>query len=315
MRKHIDLILLALALSAAWYQWHSHKDKIASALAIAHARMFPCSSPITYSIGSIDPGYTISREDLQDALREAESAWENQAKRNLFEYKQSSGAVTVNLVYDYRQASLDKLKAIGIVTDQSLESYKELKTRYEALAARVDVEQARLDAIMGRYKQREAAYNARVSRMNRRGHATKGQVRNINNARNALSMQFGGIKKIEEAVNSDIDTINALGTTLNQLIVQLNINVEQYNRAGSSIGRYEEGLYRIHDGRQTIDVYKDTDHPQLVSLLAHEMGHALGMDHVTGSESLMYPVNNGRALKLTANDIKELDRVCKLSPD
>ena len=112
-------------------------------------------------------------------------------------------------------------------------------------------------------------------------------------------------------MNADIDTLNALGTTLNQLIVQLNIDVEQYNRAGSAIGRYEEGIYKVLSGVQTIELYKYTDREQLVSLLAHEMGHALGLDHVAGAESLMYPVNNGGGLQLTDKDTAELSRVCR----
>ena len=105
-------------------------------------------------------------------------------------------------------------------------------------------------------------------------------------------MQFDSIKMIETSVVADVDTLNALGTTLNQLIVQLNINAAQYNRAGSTIGTYEEGLYKISGGQQTIDIYKYTNREQLVSLLAHELGHALGLDQ-RDPESLMCPVNKG----------------------
>ncbi len=311
MRKFISWLLLIAALGIAFYQWQMHKDQYRSAAQIMRARMFPCSSPITYSIGTIDPGYAITPEELAGVLKEAETAWEIPARRNLFEFRQSSGAVTILLVYDKRQAALDKLKTLGITTDQTLSSYKELKARYEALLAQVDEEDARLKGVVARYKERESAYNAEVRRLNQKGTATPAQVRRVNNAREALAAQFGGIKMIETAVNADVDTLNALGTTLNQLIVQLGINVAQYNRAGSAIGRYEEGLYRISGGIQTIEVYKYTDRAQLVSLLAHELGHALGLEHVPGTGSLMSPVNNGRSLNLTDNDIRELNRVCR----
>ena len=311
MRKLISWILLTAALMVALFQWQTKKEIYIGAAHILRARLFPCSSPITYSIGTIDPAYNLTPEELASALKEAEAVWENPARRDLFQLIPGSGAVTVTFIYDNRQASLDKLKTLGIATNQSLASYKDLKARYEELTAKVDAEEIRLKGILQRYKQREAAYNARVQRLNRQSTVSNSDAWRIKTEKAGLAMQFEGIQKIERAVNADIDTLNALGTTLNQLIVQLSLNVRQYNREGSSLGTYEEGLYKIHGGIQTIDIYKYTSREQLVILLAHELGHALGLDHVKDPGSLMYAVSKSSGVNLTPDDLSELNRVCR----
>lgn len=163
MRKWADYFLLACALAAAWYQWAFNGPEIRAAWRAGKARFLPCSSPITYSVGTIDLGYSVTPEELASMLKEAEAAWEGSATRNLFEHVPSSGDVTVNMIYDNRQASFDKLKAAGLLVNRTLESYGALKTRYDSLAAEVDLKQAALHAHLADYRRKEAAHNANVA--------------------------------------------------------------------------------------------------------------------------------------------------------
>lgn len=309
-RRAIDRALLAAVLLATVLQWYTHRQQLHSAARIVRHSVFPCSEPITYSIGAIDPRYKISPEELAADLKEAKAVWEAPLKRELFEFAASSGDLTVNLVYDRRQAAIDRLNEIGLQTGQSKAAYQSLKESYDELSARVTPRQARLKDRLAAYERGAAEYNSVVAEYNRLGRATPRQQMILKNARAALRRELEGIKSSERGVNGDIDTLNALATTLNQLIVALNIDVAQYNREGSALGVFEEGHYSVSNGFRAIDIYKYSGRVQLVSLLAHELGHALGLEHVKDPDALMYPLNRGDNLKLSPDDLAELDQAC-----
>lgn len=310
MRRKLDWLLLLLALGAAAYVTYTRRTELRLFAHKIRLKAAPCSEAVTYAIGSVDERFGISTATLAGELKEAGAVWNGPARRTLFDYAPGAADVTINLVYDKRQAAADTLKAAGIQTNQSRESYSDLKNRYDALSARVDSEQLAHDRRVAAYKRAAGEYNSEVARWNRAGQAPPAARRRMLAGQASLTHAFAAVKAFERELNADIDTLNALATALNQLIVQLNLDVAQYNRTGAEMGVFEQGLYSRVNGVQTIDIYEYSNRTQLVRVLAHELGHALGLDHVSEAGAIMYKMNQGDSLAAAPADLAEVNRAC-----
>jgi len=310
-RRVIDIVILIVVLGGAAYFALTHQDLVRQVTRQVEARFLPCRQPITYSPGAIDGRFGIPKATLIADIKEAEAIWEKSSGKDLFEYKTDGGDVVVNLVYDYRQQASDRMAASGIRIDKSRGSFDALKAQYDSRAARIESAKATLDAAVAAYESRYQAYNAEVAKWNREGGAPPAVYERLQAEKTALGAEAQKIESQEGALNADIETLNAIGTSLNKLIAELNLNVERYNQAGASTGgEFEEGAYVSEAGSQRIDIFEYSNRTELVRVLAHELGHALGLGHVEDAEAIMYKVNQSKRLSLAQDDITELHAVC-----
>src|SRR6185503_106520 len=81
---------------------YSYKDPLGNAKTYFEGKFFPCSRPVSYSLGTVDPKFGISKADLLKDLESSAKVWDDFMHKTLFEYKPTGGMVTVNLIYDYR---------------------------------------------------------------------------------------------------------------------------------------------------------------------------------------------------------------------
>lgn len=76
---------------------------------------------------------------------------------------------------------------------------------------------------------------------------------------------------------------------------------------GEYKSEYKSGVYE-----QEIDIYEFSTKAKLRRVLAHELGHALGLDHVEDPKAIMYRLNQGTNDTLTKDDLAELKTYCNI---
>lgn len=287
-----------------------YRDKLKNAWTQSFYRYFPCKQPIMYSLGQFDTKFGISKPDFIKALATAEAIWEKPIDKNLFEYS-TGGDLKINLIYDIRQEATNKLKSMGLAVDNSRASYDVLNSKYKTLLALHNQNSISFESRVAVFEARKKAYEDEVSRISGRKGLTQETADRLNAEREYLNQEITNLKQIQDGLNNEVSEINAMVVTINQMATYLNIDVKNYNTIGASLpSEFNEGMYRSGPEGQSIDIYQYDNQTKLIRVLAHELGHALGLDHVEDPKAIMYRLNNGINEKLVPIDLTELKTKC-----
>ena len=270
-----------------------------------------CEEPITYVVGTFDRRFGISQKYFLDALGEAEAIWEEPSDMELFVYAPESDGMRVNLIYDYRQEVTSTLSGLENAVEKDKATYNALETRYATLKAEYNSAKSVYDTRVKAFDDANATYQRQVESWNRGKKTSKPQFDQLETARAALETEIIKLKVLEARLNEMVGEINSLVGILNRLVKSLNLNVETYNTIGASRGEsFTGGIYYSDEVKRGIDIYEFSNREKLVRVMAHELGHALGIEHVDDPEAIMYYLNEGDAEVLTKADLAALQVLC-----
>lgn len=275
----------------------------------------PCNSPIEYVIGEIDPNFGIEREDFILAVKEAEEMWEEAIDRNLFDF--SEEGIIINLVYDYRQDTTLQIENIDSIYQEDSESYLKLEEEYNNYLELYNIKKEELDSMISLYDEKYLDYKKEVSIWEKN---IKGDRKYSEEKYNQLSLEkeiienmLFSIKEKQEEINEIANKINYLVGKINELANVLNINADKYNNAAKSLEKeFEQGNYINMLGEKEINIYQFEDRENLIQVLTHELGHALGLDHSQDKNDIMYWINSEESQLITSDSLEKLKTICYL---
>ncbi len=301
----VFLLLVGLA--------YQNRDQIVTNVRTALHQNFPCAIPLTYSLGDFDTRFGVSREDFLIRIAWAEKVWEDLVGKELFKYVESGGDMRINLVYDVRQQTTEKLQEINGSIDVKKGGYESLQVQYETLSRQLEEQKRTYNTETNQLKVLQNNYEREVSRWNKKWGAPEDEYARLERQRNEINTRIARVNASLSQLNKTITATNALGRQINELVWELKLDVETYNTTRQAQWEeFSEWEYVYDEAWKRINIYEFSTALKLSRVLIHELGHAVQMGHVDDTESIMYRLNAGKSEVPTEADRAELLRSCRM---
>jgi|CXWL01.1.fsa_nt_gi hypothetical protein len=266
----------------------------------------PCADPIPYSIGSIDPKFGVSKEQVATKLAQASELWNSASGKQLFVYAPlDSNAIPVSFIYDRRQETVT------------------LSSSINSTGALQQEEREQLEVLQKQYSTAQEKYGRAVTELTKKYNAYNQKVQKVNASGGADPQTFAQLEKEKSYLAATQETLETQHLLLQEQSVELgqkialyNTNVADINKVvrdfnATSGGDFEEGLYSEDATGKRISIYAYKSQSELLHSLTHELGHALGLEHNQNPLSIMFPYNKS-GVTLSTDDLADLKELCDL---
>lgn len=286
----------------------------------------------TVRIGKIDSHYKnkISKGELRKIIDEIEQRLESQLQINIFDYNQKSGK-DIDIVY-VAPTKLEKRINRNIKRlEKKQKEIDKLQKQLPEKQEEIDILKNEIEYETKSVNQNVQEFNSYVNEINRGGPYTKEEYKKIQEdvkqRKKILDKEIKFFNKKQREVqktiniyNRNINSYNNLINQYNSISAQLEVMSRGFKKVkGMTFGMKEIKVKTFHkngkrfqektvrNNMDKIEIYGFDSIKELKAILAHEIGHLVGIPHINPRNALMNPIlqkNQIKNLYLTKDDIE-----------
>jgi hypothetical protein len=269
-----------------------------------------CKGPRTYEVVSVDKRFGVSLAQAKAAARRAADMWHSAGGKIIFQ-QSSNPQIKISLIFTEAQ--------------EAHQLVKELNEEAELISKSIDIHNRHQDEI----NRKVANHNKEVEDLNKEFAELANAISQWNSKPTSQKEERARLQRDQEALLKRKKELESIGKQLqeeNTFLAKQRADLEKEQKkydldrdmvkyvVNGVLSFQRAGVYqRSAKGEETIKIFVMGDLDELKNVLAHEFGHALGIQHLADVKALMHAELSeaNRNLKLVSRaDIREFRRIC-----
>jgi hypothetical protein len=248
-----------------------------------------CGIPVHFVLGDVDPEFGFDRQTVMAALAEAAALWQSHSAAVLLVESDHPRAMTVSLRFDHRQQAAHERHSLRAGLELDRQRFEAEEATLLEWGGRIEAARRAHEAAEQEIARRVEAHEAEVAAWNAGAASrTESRRRALDAEGEALRGAIVDLERQGRSLNADIDAYNRRANDMRERMEEFRARVARFNQAASD-APVESGRYSYVRGEgRSIEVYRAVSYDELVWVLAHEFGHALGIDHVADTDAVMH---------------------------
>ena len=277
-----------------WSSYQTRQHPQLKFNALSDRLLHPFDTRLRYRIAEVDPRFKLSPEQVKSISLQATQIWQDGTGQDYFVYDDNA-KLSIHLIYDERQFESEQRRAHIRQLEANQKLWLNKKRQLDQIEQQMLHNKQFLQHKQQQLDQQIQHYHQEMRQYNTAQHADYFQQQ-----QRALQHNIQALQQEIHQYNQKIVQLNQQIDQLNSLDQQLDNSVQQFKQ------RFQPHLFHkgLFNGKQ-IMVYEFASEADLRLTLAHELGHALGLQHTNDPHALMYPMlqqQNVNNFRLSAAD-------------
>lgn len=294
----IRLAFIAILIFLGWKFWS--KSNVSQSVTqitqqLTNPKAAYCQSPLGWRLGALDPAFNLTEQQAIALISTAADMWNNATGKVLLQHDPVQGFV-IDFKFDARQQQLLKQRLL----QRNLARYDDaIQPGLQSLPEKF----AELELKIAAFNQQKSQLQQQISQFQPNAQNAEVQRRQLEQQQQRLIREADWLEQQRQQLLRDQDYLNETIRQRNELV--------QTSDLPTTSAPFEVGLMTIKHQQRQMTLFAFSSQTDLIATIAHEFGHAFGIEHTQEPDSIMFHQISAQQRQLTPADLTAWQNTCQ----